>query len=105
MQKQWKKDGSTEDENILQTSEKFCKAEGISIYYIMSQLKDAFADGTIRTLKKLLYRSMEEDGFKYIRKNINPLQLWAAGTFLLTLIPKKYQYFWTFSLLYCKRLQ
>ena len=32
----------------------------------MSETKAAFAERTIRSLKKILYRYMEENGYKYI---------------------------------------
>ena len=45
---------------------KFCSAEGIEIYSTMSETKAAFAERTIRSLKNILYRHMEDYGFKYI---------------------------------------
>ena len=47
---------------------KFCAAEGIQIYSTMSETKAAFAERTIRSLKKILYRYMEDFGYKYIHK-------------------------------------
>ena len=47
---------------------KLCKAEGIQIYSTMSETKAAFAERTIRSLKNILYRYMEENGYKYIHK-------------------------------------
>ena len=47
---------------------KLCKAEGIQIYSTMSENKAAFAERTIRSLKKILYRYMENDEDKYILK-------------------------------------
>ena len=47
---------------------KLCKAEGIQIYSTMSETKAAFAERTIRFLKKVLYRYMEDNGYKYIHK-------------------------------------
>ena len=47
---------------------KFCAAEGIQVYSIMSEIKAAFAERTIRSLKNLLYRYMEDFGYKYIHK-------------------------------------
>ena len=46
---------------------KFCSAEGIEIYST-SETKAAFADRTIRSLKNILYRYMEDYGYKYIQK-------------------------------------
>ena len=47
---------------------KFCSAEGIQIYSTMSNTKSAFAERTIRSLKNILYRYMEDFGYKYIHK-------------------------------------
>ena len=46
---------------------KLCKAEGIQIYSTMSETK-AFAEHTIRSLKNILDRYMEDNGYKYIHK-------------------------------------
>ena len=46
----------------------FCAAEGIQVYSTMSETKAAFADSTIRSLKIILYRYMEDFGYKYIHK-------------------------------------
>ena len=48
---------------------KLCKAKGIQIYSTMSETKAAFAERTIRCLKKILYRYMEDNGYKYIQKS------------------------------------
>ena len=45
---------------------KFCSAEGIEISFTMSETKAAFAERTIRSLKNILYRHMEDYGYKYI---------------------------------------
>ena len=47
---------------------KICSAEGIEIYSTMSETKAAFAERTIRSLKNILYRYMEDYGYKYIHK-------------------------------------
>ena len=47
---------------------KFCAAEGIQVYSTMSETKAAFAERTIRSLKNILYRYMEDYGYKYIHK-------------------------------------
>ena len=47
---------------------KLCKAEGIQIYSTMSETKAAYAERTIRSLKNILYRYMEDNGYKYIHK-------------------------------------
>ena len=45
---------------------KFCAAEGIQVYSTMSETKAAFE--IIRSLKNILYRYMEDFGYKYIHK-------------------------------------
>ena len=47
---------------------KFCCAEGIEIYFTGSETKAAFAERTIRSLKNILYRFMEDYGYKCIHK-------------------------------------
>ena len=47
---------------------KFSAAEGIQVYSTMSEAKAAFDECTIRSLKKILYRYMEDFGYKYIHK-------------------------------------
>ena len=47
---------------------KMRKAEGIQIYSTMSHTTAAFAEGTIRSLKNILHRDMDDYGYKYIHK-------------------------------------
>ena len=47
---------------------KFCTAEGIQVYSTMSETKAGFAERTIRSLKNILYRYIEDFGYKYIHK-------------------------------------
>ena len=47
---------------------KLGKAEVILIYSEMSETKAAFAERTIRSLKNILYRYMEDNGYKYLHK-------------------------------------
>ena len=47
---------------------KFCAAEGIQVYSTMSETKAAFAERTIRSLKNILYRYMEDYGYNFIHK-------------------------------------
>ena len=47
---------------------KLCKAGGIQIYSTMSETKAAFVERTIRSLKNILYRYMEDNGDKYTHK-------------------------------------
>ena len=46
----------------------FCAAEGIQVYSTMSETKAAFAERTIRSLKTILYRHIEDFGYKCIHK-------------------------------------
>ena len=46
----------------------FCSAEGIQVYTTISETKAAFAERTIRSLKNILYRYMEDYGYKYFHK-------------------------------------
>ena len=46
----------------------FCAAEGIQVYSTMSEAKAAFDERTIRSLKNILYRYMEDFGYKYMHK-------------------------------------
>ena len=43
---------------------KFCTAEGIQVYSTMRETKAAFAERTIRSLKNIAYRYMEDFGYK-----------------------------------------
>ena len=47
---------------------KFCAAEGKQVYSTMSETKAAFAERTIRSMKNIFYRYMEDFGYKYIHK-------------------------------------
>ena len=47
---------------------KFAAAEGIQVYYTMSETKAAFAERTIRSLKNTLYRYLEDYGYNYIHR-------------------------------------
>ena len=47
---------------------KFCTAEGIQVYSTMNETQATFAERTIRSLKIILYRYMEDFGYKYIHK-------------------------------------
>ena len=46
----------------------FCGAEGLEIYSTMNETKAAFAERTIGSPKNILYRYMEDYGYKYIHK-------------------------------------
>ena len=45
-----------------------CKAEGLKTYSTMSETKAAFGERTVRSLKNILYRYMEDNGCKYNQK-------------------------------------
>ncbi len=47
---------------------KFCTAQGIQVYSTMSETKAVFHERTIRSLKNIVYRYMEDFGYKYIHK-------------------------------------
>ena len=47
---------------------KFCKSRDIKIYSTRSETKPAVAERAIRSLKKIIYRYMEENGDKYVQK-------------------------------------
>ena len=47
---------------------KLCKTEGKSFFSKLSETKAAFAELTMRSLKKVFYRYMEDNGYKYIHK-------------------------------------
>ena len=47
---------------------KFCAAEGTQVYSTMSETKAAFLEHTIRSLKNIHYRHMEDVGYTYIHK-------------------------------------
>ena len=47
---------------------KVCTAEGIQVYSTLSETKAASAEPTRRSLKKILYRYMEDYGYNYIHK-------------------------------------
>ena len=47
---------------------RLCAAEGIQVYSTMSKTKAAFAERTIRSLKNILYRYMEDSVYKYMYK-------------------------------------
>ena len=47
---------------------KLCRAKKIQTCFIMSETKTAFAERTVRSLRSILYRYMEQYGYKYIHK-------------------------------------
>ena len=85
---------------------KLCKAEGIQIYSTMSETKAAFAERTIRSLKNILYRYMEDNGYKYIHKLTQFVTTLNSRRNCSTdLIPKNVKNFDLLSILYSKPLR
>ena len=58
----------------------FCAAEGIQVYSTTRETKSAFAGCTIRPLKKILYRYMEDSAYKYSHK---------LPQFIITINPRR----------------
>ena len=86
--------------------EKLCKAERIQIYSTMSGTKAAFAERTIRSLKNILYRYMEDNGYKYILKLTQFVTtLNSRRNCLIDLIPKNVKNSDFLSILYSKPLR
>ena len=68
---------------------KLCKAEGTQNYSTRSETKAAFAERTIRSLKNILQRYMEDNGYKYIHKVTQFVTtLKSRRNCLIDLIPK-----------------
>ena len=85
---------------------KQCKAEGIQIYSTMSETKAAFAERTLRSLKNILYRYMEDNGYKYIHKlNQFVTTLNTRRNCSTDLIPKNVKNSDILSILYSKPLR
>ena len=83
-----------------------CKAEGIQTYCTMSETKAAFAEGTIRSLKKILCRYMEDNGYKYIH-NLTQFDttLNFRRNYSIDFIPKNVKNSDILSILYSKSLR
>ena len=72
----------------------------------MSETKAAFAERTIRSLKNILYRYMEDNGYKYIHKLTQFLKtLNSRINSSIDLIPKNVKNSEFLSILYSKPLQ
>ena len=63
-----KKFGVDRGTKVAGEFEKLCKAEGRQLYSTVSETKAAFAERTIQPLKNILYRYMEDNGYKYLHK-------------------------------------
>ena len=57
-----KKIGVDKETEFAGAFKNFCAAEEIQVYSTMSETKAAFAERTIRSLKNILYRYMEDFG-------------------------------------------
>ena len=53
---------------IAGTFEKYCAAEGIRVYSVMSETTAAFAERSIRSLENVFYHYMEDYGYNYIHR-------------------------------------
>ena len=85
---------------------KLSKAEGIQIYSTMSETKAAYAERTIRSLKNILHRFMEDNGYKYNHKLTQFVTtLKSRGNCSIDLIPKNVKNFDFLSILYSKPLR
>ena len=85
---------------------KLCKADGIQIYSTMSETKAAVAERTIRSLKNILYRYMEDNGYKYIHKLTQIVTtLKSRSNCLIDLILKNVKNSDFLSILYSKPLR
>ena len=83
-------------------------AEGIQIYSTMNETKAAFAKQTIRSLKIILYRYMEDNGKKYIqRKEVDSIRynFNSGRKCSIDLIPKNLKNSDFLSILYSKPLR
>ena len=86
--------------------EKLCKTEGIQICSKMSETKAAFAERTIRSLKNVFYRYMEDNGYKYIHKLSQFVTtLNSRRKCSIDLIPKNVRNSDFLSILYSKQLR
>ena len=85
---------------------KLCKAEGIQIYSTMSETKAAFAERTIRSLKNILYRYMEDNGDNYVHKLTQFVTTLNSRRYCsIDLIPKNVKNSDILSILYSKPLR
>ena len=93
------------EENLLE-SLKNCKAEGIQVYSTISETKATFAERTMRSAKNILYRYMEDNGYKYIHKLTQIVTtLNSRRNCSIDLIPKNVKDSDFLSILYSKPLR
>ena len=85
---------------------KFCVAEGIHVHSTMSETKATFAERTIRSLRNILYRYMEEYGYKYIHKLSQFVKiLKSRKTRTINMVPNKVKNSDFMSILYGKPIR
>ena len=63
-----KKIGMAREQNLVESSKKLCKIEGIQIYSTKGEAKAAFSERTKRSLKNILYFYMEDYGYRNFHK-------------------------------------
>ena len=101
-----KKNWVDKETKIAVEFKKLCKAEGIQIYSTKSETKAAFAERTIRSLKNILYRYMEDNGYNYIHKLTQFVTtLNSRRNCSIDLIPKNVKNSDFLSILYSKPLR
>ena len=92
--------------NFAGEFKKLSKAEGIQVYSTMNETKAAFAERTIRSLKNLFYRYMEDNGYKYVHKLTQFVTtLNSRRNCSIDLIPKNVKKSDFLSILYSKPLR
>ena len=84
---------------------KFCTAEGIQVYSTMSETKAAFAERTIRSMKNIPYRYMEDFGYKYIHNLPQFVTLNSRRNSLIDMGPNTVKNCDFMSILYSKPLR
>ena len=83
-----------------------CKAEWIQTYSTISETKAAFAERTMRSLKNILYRYIEDNGDKYIHKSTQFVTTQnCRRNCSINLIPKNVKKSDFLSILYTKPLR
>ena len=104
--KNWPKNWVDKGTEFAGEFKKLCKAERIQIHSTMSDTKAAFAERAIRSLKNILYRYMEDNGYKYIHKLTQFVTtLTSRRNCSIDLIPKNVKNSDFLSILYSKPLR
>ena len=85
---------------------KFCVAEGIHVCSTMSETKATFGERSIRSLENILYRYMEEYGYKYIHKLSQFVSILNSRTTrTISMVPKKVENSDYMAILYGKPIR